>query len=453
MTRYVIEGARVFDGEQPIGVRTVEVEGTRIVAVGAAAPATAERVDGNGATLLPGLIDAHTHADVETLGQALRFGVTTEFDLFSFPHTMHPVRRAAAERTDIADVRSSSVGLTAPGGHPTQLHGGLNDPELPTVTRPEDAARFVDERIAEGADYIKVLIESGKTLGKTVPVVEERIVKAAVAAAHDRDRMVIAHALTLDATWQALAAGVDGFAHLFIDGPATPELIEAFRAGGAFLTPTLNLLASLTGRHLGAVLAGDSRVTGRLPQPWTDNLSREFNTLPVEQFRRRTGRGEGDARGGCTDPGRVGCQPPLRRPGHGTRGELARRTAAARAGRAHSDRGAAGRHQRARDHIRPARPRPDHPGRARRSAAGRRRSHQQDQRHPVDQGRVAQRHPGSSMRSPVPGLLTSGVRPQRSTATRSAMPGGSDRANRRAAGSSPARRSCRSAARAPRPQQ
>jgi imidazolonepropionase-like amidohydrolase len=284
VTRYVIEGARVFDGEQLIGVRTVEVEGARIVAVGAPVPAAAGRVDGSGATLLPGLIDAHTHADLDTLGHALRFGVTTEFDLFSFPHKMAGVRRAAAERTDIADVRSSSMGLTAPGGHPTQLHGGLNDPELPTVTRPEDAAHFVDERIAEGADYIKVLIESGSTLGKNVPVVEERIVKAAVAAAHDRDRMVIAHALTIEATRQALAAGVDGFAHLFIDGPCPPDLIEAFRAGGAFLTPTLNLLASLTGQHLGADLARDSRVADRLPQSWLDNLGREFNTFPAGDF-------------------------------------------------------------------------------------------------------------------------------------------------------------------------
>jgi cytosine/adenosine deaminase-related metal-dependent hydrolase len=88
LTRYVIEGARVFDGEQLIGVRTVEVEGSRIVAVGAPVSAAAERVDGRGATLLPGLIDAHTHADLDTLGLALRFGVTTEFDLFSFPQEM-----------------------------------------------------------------------------------------------------------------------------------------------------------------------------------------------------------------------------------------------------------------------------------------------------------------------------------------------------------------------------
>jgi imidazolonepropionase-like amidohydrolase len=51
-----------------------------------------------------------------------------------------------------------------------------------------------------------------------------------------------------------------------------------------FLTPTLNLLASLTNQHLGAGLARDSRVTGRLPQSWMDNLSSEFNTFPAGDF-------------------------------------------------------------------------------------------------------------------------------------------------------------------------
>jgi imidazolonepropionase-like amidohydrolase len=284
MSRFVIEGARVFDGETSIGTRTVEVDGARIVALDGPTSPGLERVDGRGATLLPGLIDAHTHADLETLGHALLFGVTTEFDLFSFPQTMTRVRREAAVRTDIADVRSASLGMTAPGGHPSQLRGNQNDPDMPTVGRPEDAAGFVDDRIAEGADYIKVLIESGKTLGKRVPVVDERIVKAAVVAAHERGKMVIAHTLTIDATREALAANVDGFAHLFVDGPHDAELIEAISSAGVFVIPTLTTLASITGRRFGAGIAQDARVVGRLPQPWMDNLSGDFNTFPTGDF-------------------------------------------------------------------------------------------------------------------------------------------------------------------------
>lgn len=284
MSKFAIEGARIFNGENVIGVHNVEVDHGRIIRVGGPASLGVERVDGSGATLLPGLIDTHTHSDVETLTHALRFGVTTEMDLFSFPETMEPVRRAVTERTDIADVRSASIGMTAPGGHPTQLRRSRNDPPVPTVGRPEDAAKFVDDRIAEGADYIKVMIESGKTLGQEVPVVHLDVVRALVVAAHARNRMVIGHALTIESTWQALEAGVDGFAHLFIDGSGTPELVDAFVAKGVFVIPTLNLLASLTGQHLTEIIARDPRVASRLPQPWINNLGREFETFPEGDF-------------------------------------------------------------------------------------------------------------------------------------------------------------------------
>jgi hypothetical protein len=42
--------------------------------------------------------------------------------------------------------------------------------------------------------------------------------------------------LTVEATREALAAGVDGFTHLFIDGPCTPHLVDAFLATRVFLT-------------------------------------------------------------------------------------------------------------------------------------------------------------------------------------------------------------------------
>ena len=60
----LIEGARVFDGTgAPAKVADVLIEGERITAVGKRvdAPARAQRIDGQGKTLIPGLHDLHTH--------------------------------------------------------------------------------------------------------------------------------------------------------------------------------------------------------------------------------------------------------------------------------------------------------------------------------------------------------------------------------------------------------
>src|SRR4051812_25000890 len=81
MTTTTITGARVFDGEKNLGVTTVSIEDGKIVQVGGDVPAGADVVDGTGATLLPGLIDAHVHTGPEALALALRFGVTTELEM------------------------------------------------------------------------------------------------------------------------------------------------------------------------------------------------------------------------------------------------------------------------------------------------------------------------------------------------------------------------------------
>ncbi|MCL2396036.1 MAG: amidohydrolase family protein, partial [Acidimicrobiaceae bacterium] len=213
-TEFVIAGAKVFDGERVLGELDVHVTGEVISAVGGSRPEGIEVFDGSGATLLPGLIDAHTHASAEGLRHALTFGITTELDMASVPETMSPLRAEAAHSHDIADVRSPSFALTHPDGHPHQLREGLNDPEWPTATTAEEAAEFVDDRIAEGADYLKVITEDGHVLGVSVPTVAPEVLAATVDAGHARGKMVLAHAMTLAATAQVVAAGVDGLTHV-----------------------------------------------------------------------------------------------------------------------------------------------------------------------------------------------------------------------------------------------
>jgi imidazolonepropionase-like amidohydrolase len=285
MSDFAISGARVFDGEHSLGVVDVQVRDGTITAVGGPLPGDVEVIDGNGATLLPGLIDAHVHASEESLRQALVFGVTTELDLLSMPRVMQPLRRLAAGSRDLADVRSASVGLTPAGGHPHQLlRRAEGDPPWPTATTPDQVSAFVDDRISEGADYLKVLIEDGRTLGCSVPVLDDSLLVAMVRAGHARGKLVLAHALTLEAAAKVTAAGADALAHLFVDAPHTAAVIDQIAQAGLFVIPTLSTLASITGQGAGTALARKPQVRFRVPVPWLENLAADWATQPAGNF-------------------------------------------------------------------------------------------------------------------------------------------------------------------------
>ncbi|MET9260701.1 amidohydrolase family protein [Amycolatopsis sp. NPDC004079] len=285
MDHFVITGALVFDGENSLGIVDVEVADGRIASIGGNRPDGVELVDGTGATLLPGLIDAHTHTDAQSLRQALTFGVTTELDMLSMPEQMIPLRRRTAASNDLADVRSPSIGLTPEGGHPHQLRKGEGDPPWPTANRPEEIAAFVEARIAEGADYLKVLVEDGQLFGsETLPRLAPELVEATVRESHRREKMVLAHAMTAETVEQVVDAGVDGLTHLFADRPPTAQLVEKIAASDTFVIPTLTVLASITGEPVGRRLAEDQRVYPKLTPEWRENLSGMMRTSPRKHF-------------------------------------------------------------------------------------------------------------------------------------------------------------------------
>jgi predicted amidohydrolase YtcJ len=78
-------------------------------------------IDAGGGTVLPGLIDAHVHLAPGALAQSLTFGVTTVLDMFSKPDLVARAKEQAGSRPEVADVRSSGVGATAPGRHPSMM--------------------------------------------------------------------------------------------------------------------------------------------------------------------------------------------------------------------------------------------------------------------------------------------------------------------------------------------
>ncbi|GAA0938548.1 amidohydrolase family protein [Actinocorallia libanotica] len=263
--RTLIRDARVFDGERTLTSADVVLEDDRIAAVGSGAGLRTDvdvEVDGAGGTLLPGLIDAHTHVFDGSLAEALRYGVTTELDMFCLPRTLPEQRRVAAENDDVADFRSAGTLATAPGGHPTQLLAalsgtvldGVDATAIDFVTDPAQAPAFVAARLAEGADYLKIVIDDGAVHGADLPVLAPETAAALTAAAHDAGLRVIAHAITAAEAAIALDSGVDGLAHVWTDlapaDPASRRLAERARDQGVFVVTTLAYFEAVTAQNV-----------------------------------------------------------------------------------------------------------------------------------------------------------------------------------------------------------
>jgi imidazolonepropionase-like amidohydrolase len=291
MSVTAITGARVFDGEKTLGVTTVLVEDGRIARIGAGVPDGAEVVDGGGATLLPGLIDAHVHTSRDALALALRFGVTTELEMQGV-NTRDRRGPISADDT-VADVRSSGFGLTPPGGHPSELfpEGSRPGPPkgarpagppplMPHATSPEEAVAFIPQLVERGSDYIKFMIDDGSVEGHPgLPMLDQATLNAGVAEARRHGMLTVAHTLTVDATRMAVEAGIDGLAHLFVDRAHTDEVIGLVRDSGAFVIPCVVLNASMMG-ITGAGLADDPRVASRLDAAWDTTLRSCFGRYP-----------------------------------------------------------------------------------------------------------------------------------------------------------------------------
>ncbi len=245
----LVRDVRVFDGKAVHERRSVLFDGARIVDadVRGPAPAGTRIVEGAGRTLLPGLIDAHTHA-FRQLDLPVLFGVTTQIDMFTAVPVMQDAKRsmAAGRHAGQADLFSAGVLATAPGGHGTQF--GV---PVPTLSSPGEAQAFVDARIAEGSDFIKIVLEAGGHGAGTMNSLDIATATALIEAAHRRGKLAVVHVSTEKDARAALEAGADALVHLFLgaapDATAVDSLAKLAKRKNAFVIPTFTVMESMAG--------------------------------------------------------------------------------------------------------------------------------------------------------------------------------------------------------------
>ena len=225
----VFEGARVIvgDARAPIENASFIVSGSTFGPVGRSGetrvPAGAARVNLAGKTVIPALIDTHTHLSqtremlVDDLRRRAYFGVSAALSL-GLDGTDASLQLRSQVTAGLARVFTAGRGITAPEPGRTTVPYW--------VTSPEQARRAVEENAAKKVDIIKIWVDDRLgTVGKLSP----ELYGAVIDEAHKRGLRVIAHIYTLEDAKQTLRAGLDAFAHGVRDKDLDEEFLGLVR--------------------------------------------------------------------------------------------------------------------------------------------------------------------------------------------------------------------------------
>ncbi len=233
------EGARVIVGDgRTIDNGTVVVDGAKISAVGAAGavqvPAGATRVNLAGKTLMPALINTHTHpsdtreAMIKDLKQYAYYGVGAVLSM------------GATDGWNLLAMRAETI----PGAARLRSAGrGITRPEEGRTTLPiwvsteAEARKAVDDNADKKVDIIKLWVDDrdGK-YEKLTPALYGPLIDEA----HKKGLRASAHIFNLDDAKGLLRANLDAFAHSVRDKDVDDEIMTLLKAKPAFvLNPNL----------------------------------------------------------------------------------------------------------------------------------------------------------------------------------------------------------------------
>jgi imidazolonepropionase-like amidohydrolase len=228
-------------GAPPLPDAVVVVRDDRIAAAGrrdeVTVPAGAAVTDVRGATIMPGVFNAHVHSGYreEQLRAWAHSGVTTVRDLGG--PALFGLVGMQNKRVELARVVAAGLFVTVPGGYPIVPWGSTN---VVTVRSAEEARSAVGGLIDQGAEIVKIALESGADFGRSIPTLSPQEAFAVVEATHARGIPVSAHVTTSPDVPRALDAGVDDIAHMVVDYPSSELLARVVRQGVIWV-PTLEL--------------------------------------------------------------------------------------------------------------------------------------------------------------------------------------------------------------------
>ena len=277
----LVRAARLIDGisDGPTVGGAVLLQGGEIVAVGPqageAAPegARVEVFDYPDATVMPGMVDCHTHHngfgdgrlgdDLALLPDevlTLQSARNARVSLFS---GVTSIRENGPKNVTMFRLRDAIEAGRETGprmvlcGRPVSTIGGHMGYMGSEVTGPQPARAMVRQLVKEGADYIKITATGGSTRTSypLLPSFNVDELEAITGEAHKFGKLTAAHCSSTQGTVNCLDAGVDMIIHCVFREPDgsynfREDVAERIGEQGAYVNPTIHVFRSIVWEHL-----------------------------------------------------------------------------------------------------------------------------------------------------------------------------------------------------------
>jgi imidazolonepropionase-like amidohydrolase len=235
----VIKNVGLFNGEEDVGIVNIAINSDTIAAISTEALLSDSTIDGSGKYVIPGMVNAHVH--VTTLNQVKEgypYGILANLNM----HTGLEERELrwkeiSRDSTGYSLLYGAGHAATVPGGHPNQF-----SPDMETISDLVSIREWVDNRIAAGVDYIKIVRDNHPWFyNPSLPTLSYEQIGELISYSRGKGYKAVVHIGKAVELAEIAGLKPDGFVHIWsfkTESELTDQQWDAIRECECFIIPT-----------------------------------------------------------------------------------------------------------------------------------------------------------------------------------------------------------------------